>query len=378
MSPLNERTFRILTGVVALLTLAATVTLGAKIAYGALRPTYEVTGTFSAAGQGLISGSDVKIHGVNVGRVANIALVEGRARVRMTIEDAEKIPISARAVIRPKTLFGEKFVDIEPGADEARGPFLRDGAVIAETLGGFELERVLAEAYPILRSVKPEELLDIITTLSSGAEGLGPNVNRTIGNFAALGEVSARNAAKTQQFLDDFAALSEELAKRADDVVGTAHALNEALPPINQRADGVAAVLDGLARLSADTADILEANRPLLNKLVTEGGKTVQLLDTERANIGPLVVGLRQFFQVLAEAATGKPFGDGTNLAKIKLVLGEDCPNGRVDPCPGEQPASAAGPTQAPAVSPAPGPVTVPAPTTGVSALRGLIRGLVG
>ena len=296
----------------------------------------------------------------------------------MTINDAEKIPTTAKATIRPKTLFGEKFVDIDPGPQEASGPFLQDGGVIKDTLGGFELERVLSEVYPILKSVKPQELLLIIDNLARGAQGVGLNVNRILGNLASFGDVSARTARETQQFLDDFASLSEELAERADDVVGAAKALNQALPPINQRADAVAGVLDGLSRLSADAADILEANRPLLTKLVTEGGKTIQVLDDEKANIGPLVVGLRQFFQVLAEATTGTPFGDGTNLARIKLVLGEDCPTGRIAPCPGQAPVSGASQGASTTARPPTMLDRLPVPTTGVAAVRDLIRGVLG
>jgi phospholipid/cholesterol/gamma-HCH transport system substrate-binding protein len=325
---LTDRTFRALSGAVALLLFVGSVVLGAKVANGLLKHPYQLQATFAAAGQGLADNSDVKIHGVNVGKVKHVTLVAGRARVRMDIKRRELIPVDAKAVIRPKTLFGEKFIDIDPGADETSGPFLKDEGVIKDTLGGFELERVLSDLYPILKAVKPEQLATIVGTLAAGGKDEGPAINRALANFEKVARVQAAHATDTQQFLTDLANLADEFGRRGDDIVAGARDLNQALPVLNDRADELATVLDQGARLAADAADILEANRSFLKKSVTEGGQTIQVLYDNRSKIGPLVLGLRQFLQTLAEVGR-IPFGDGTNLAAIKLVLGGNCVQGR-------------------------------------------------
>ncbi len=309
--------------------------LGAKIANGLLKNPYQLEATFAAAGQGLGDNSDVKVRGVNIGKVKHVRLVGGRARVRMDIKQHEKVSVSAKATIRPKTLFGEKFVDVDPGAAELTGPFLKDEGEIKETIGGFELEKVLTDLYPILKAIKPEQLAVIVNTLAAGGEGEGPAINRQLENFEKVARVQAAHAADTQEFLTDLANLADELSTRADDVVAGARDLNASLPTLNQRGDELTTVLAQGARLAGDVADVLENNRPFLQKSVTEGGKTIQTLYDERSHIGPLVLGLREFIETLAEVGR-IPFGDGTNLAAIKLVLGENCPLGRgIDPaCP--------------------------------------------
>src|SRR6478672_9164578 len=139
-----------MTGLITLTLFAAVAVFGVYLGSGKLSPKYHLHGKFTAAGQGLQTGSDVKIHGINVGAVSSVKLVQGEAQVNMALHDGEKVPTSASATIRPKTLFGEKFVDIEPGPNEAKGPFLKNNGFIKETTGGFELERVLSDAYPIL------------------------------------------------------------------------------------------------------------------------------------------------------------------------------------------------------------------------------------
>ena len=331
---MSDRAFRALSGAVALLLFFGAVIIGAKVANGLFENPYQLNATFAAAGQGLTDNSDVKIRGVNIGRVKNVKLVDGRARVRLEIKRDETVPVESKAVIRPKTLFGEKFVDIDPGPNEAAGPFLDDEGEIKDTLGGFELERVLNDLYPILKAVKPEQLATVIGTLAAGGEGEGPAINRQLENFEKVARVQVAHSAETQQFLDDLALLAEELGRRGDDIVAGARDLNATLPALNERGDELASLLDDGARLAGDVADVLENNRPLLRKLVTEGGKSVQVLYEERANIAPLILGLRQFVETLAEVGR-IPFGDGTNLAAVKWVLGENCPTGRVaPPCP--------------------------------------------
>ena len=369
---LSRRSREVVTGTIAVLLVTAVVYVGVRAANGDFAPSYDLVATFDAAGQGLISESDVKIHGVNIGKVRSVELDAGRALVTMRIDADEDVPEAATATIRAKTLFGEKFVDIDPGEFETTGPFLSDGERIAQTTGGFELEQILADAHPILEAVDPEDLAVILSALAEAGRDLGATVNRSIANFAAVADVQARHDADTQQFLDDLALLSEELADRGDDLVGMATDLNVALPPLNERGDKLTTVLDEAARLAADLADVLEANRPLLEKGVTKGGRVLQTLYDQRGQLPGLVRGLRYFLQVLAEVGRIE-LGDGTRLAAIKGILGGGSPCGRTTVgCTtyAGPPAGAASIARAPAE-----PLALPAPIRGPDALISLIEG---
>ena len=331
---IGERSRRMLAGAIVMVLLSSLTVLGVRIANGAIRPRYQVVAVFDAAGQGLIEKSDVKIRGVNIGAVKSVRLRDGRALVRMDIDDDERVPTSATATIRPKTLFGEKFVDIDPGEDEERGPFLTDEQEIAETTGGFELEKVLTDAYPIVQAIDPDELATILKELAAAGDDLGPTVNRTIVNFRAVAEQQGNRTAELARFLDDLALLSETLEATSPVLVDTARDLNVALPELNARGPQLATALDQAARLSADVADLLEANRPFLDKSITQGGKTIQLLFDERGQLPGLVRGLRYFFEVLGSIGRIE-LGDGTNLAAVKGILGGGPPCGRtVMGCP--------------------------------------------
>jgi phospholipid/cholesterol/gamma-HCH transport system substrate-binding protein len=369
---LTKHVQQAIVGLIGLSLFAAATTIGVQWSFGYYDDTYRLTGTFDAAGQGLQSGSDVKLRGVNIGHVAGVELVRGRALVKMDIEAGERVPASSKAVVRPKTLFGEKFVDVVPDGGEAHGPFLHAGDEFAETLGGFELERVLADAYPILKAIDPAELATVVSNLAEGGRGLGPDINRTIVAFRAIADVWARHDGDTRLFLDDVAKLTGELETRADDLVAGAGDLNEALPVITDHADDLTTVLDQAARLSGDLADVLDHNRGFLTKSATMGADAMNALYERRARIGPLITGLRQYVQTIAEA-TGIPLDDGTVMARVRAILGGD-PCGRQDPgtCVGSGSTSTVEPPAGDLLEPL-GQLPIPQPQEGVDAVTELL-----
>ena len=94
--------------------------------------TYEVKIPFSEATQ-LAEQSDVRISGVNVGKVQKIELSpDGDRAWATTAIDAQYAPLpeDTRAILRTKTLLGETYIELSPG--DRQGPELEDGGVLPE------------------------------------------------------------------------------------------------------------------------------------------------------------------------------------------------------------------------------------------------------
>lgn len=323
----SERSFLILTGLIVSIFFTGSTVIAVLYSAGTFDDVYELTARFSNAGQGLIKDSDVKVRGVNVGEVKEVDLDDrGRALVTLRLQADEKIPVDARAVVRPKTLFGEKFVDIETDPEsEQDGPFLSDGDEIGDTVGSFELEQVLVGAEEVLASVKPADLAVILDTLAGSVDGQEEKIRRQIDNWSKVARVFAEHDADTRQFLDDFETLAGALDRAGDDVVVLARELNRALPPLNARRDTLDDLLDDTADVARHLAEVFERVQPTLEKMVTEGGKTIQTLHDHREQVPKLVVSLRDFAQVLAQAGRYEgnfyEHDDGATMATIKFVF---------------------------------------------------------
>ncbi len=96
-----------------------------------LRPEgYRFTAKFNEAAT-LAAEADVRIAGVNVGKVKKKRLDKGAARTAVEIELQSRyspIPRDSRAILRQKTLLGETYVELSPG--HKRSGMLDDGGTL--------------------------------------------------------------------------------------------------------------------------------------------------------------------------------------------------------------------------------------------------------
>jgi phospholipid/cholesterol/gamma-HCH transport system substrate-binding protein len=93
---------------------------------------YQIKVPFNEATQ-LAEQSDVRISGVNVGKVQNIALAPNGKQALATVDIDDKygpLPESTRAILRTKTLLGETYIELTPGSSES--PDLADGGTLPE------------------------------------------------------------------------------------------------------------------------------------------------------------------------------------------------------------------------------------------------------
>ena len=179
-----------LLGVVFFVIVGTLIALSLQAYNKAFTPVTKVDLDITASGQQLLPGSDVKVRGLLVGEVRSITSDGSKATIHMALRpsDARRLPANVTAVILPKTVFGEKFVDLRIPSDPSdvslaaapRG----DGNV--PTIGldrskpALELSRVLTNILPLLRSVNPQELSMTLSAIASALEGRGEKLGETL------------------------------------------------------------------------------------------------------------------------------------------------------------------------------------------------------
>jgi phospholipid/cholesterol/gamma-HCH transport system substrate-binding protein len=178
--------------------------------------------------------ADVKLRGMNVGVVREVHVADDRVVMTLGMDPKVigRVPANVRAEIVPKTLFGEKYVDLIPTAGGADG-HLRAGDTISDATVPVEFEEFFNDVYPILTAVPPEQVSYTLTALANTLEGRGDELGQTleesndylrklnpenqqaIDDIIALGEVSDSYAGQ----MNDFGELLRNSAKISDTVV---------------------------------------------------------------------------------------------------------------------------------------------------------------
>jgi phospholipid/cholesterol/gamma-HCH transport system substrate-binding protein len=141
----------------------------------------EVTLDASTIGLQMPEHADVKIRGVIVGEVLGFSATDQGATVRLGIYPSQMhtIPANVTGAIVPKTLFGEKYVSLVIPQDPAPQS-LRPGATIHRTEVPVEVQKVLADLYPLLRTVQPADINLTLNAISTALEGRGDELGQDL------------------------------------------------------------------------------------------------------------------------------------------------------------------------------------------------------
>jgi len=254
----------------------AAMTTACELPFG--RGTYTVAADFRQAFN-LFPGSKVRVVGVDVGRITDVAVAPGsdRVRVTMSVRDDIQLPRDVGAIIVPQALLGERYVQLTPSY--SGGPELGPGAVIPleRTDVPAEFDEVLESLNTFLEGIEPEELGRLVVNLADVVDGRGEALGQTIDSvrnaIGALADTDEELVALATRLAD----LNETLATRdvaIGELLGDWNTLTASL--VAERAD-IDAALSGLARMTRVVADVLEAHREDLDAdiaTVTRVGRT--------------------------------------------------------------------------------------------------------
>ncbi len=135
----------------------------------------------SKIGLQLPSRADVKVRGVIVGEVLEFDSTPEGAELTLGIYPSEidTIPANVTGSIVPKTLFGEKYVSLVV-PDDPETEHLKADDVITRTEVSTEVEQVLSDLYPLLRTVQPAELNMTLNALATALEGRGERLGENL------------------------------------------------------------------------------------------------------------------------------------------------------------------------------------------------------
>ena len=132
-----ENPIETLVGAVVLLGAAGFAYFAASAGGASVSGGYNLKAQFSSA-TGVAVGTDVRVAGVKIGRVANLELNQStyRAEATLFVRESVELPVDSLAKVTSENLLGGTFIALEPGAEDA---MLQEGDSITLTQGAPDL-----------------------------------------------------------------------------------------------------------------------------------------------------------------------------------------------------------------------------------------------
>jgi phospholipid/cholesterol/gamma-HCH transport system substrate-binding protein len=268
----------------------------------------------SAPGLELNPHSDVKFQGLRVGEVRSISSDGRNATIRLALDDSalKMLPANVDAAIVPKTLFGEKYVDLRL-PKEPTGARLVAGGEIRQSTTSVEIGTLFTHLVPVLDALKPQQLSIILNSLAQALDGRGATLARDFNQFQSFLVKLDPHLGTFTHDIGQFGRTADIYAASAPDLLtllsSAAGISRELLVPQEK---SFAASLDQVTATSDDLKHVLARNADNLIRLSGRSRDVLKVLDDYSTALPCLLTGLHRF-SILTDQALGAR-GPFTNL----------------------------------------------------------------
>lgn len=238
----------------------------------------EVTLQSSKVGLSLPARADVKIRGVLVGEVLDVSTDGDGAKLTLGLypDQTKTIPSNVTASILPKTLFGEKYVSLDVPKSPARP--IRAGETIERSDVAIEIETVINDLFPLLRTVQPAELNYTLTAVANALEGRGNKIGESFETLDGyLRRINPEIPALIES-LDNLGGVSATYESVVPELTRLLRNTVKTTNTFESKEDEVQALFDDVAGFSGTAETFLRQNGDNMIRLADQGAQIFPLL----------------------------------------------------------------------------------------------------
>jgi virulence factor Mce-like protein len=267
-------------GVAFLLVAALFVAVTVGVYRKAFTPVVTVTLQADRTGSQLFPGADVKVRGVRVGEVRRVAASASGATLTLALDpdDVALVPANVTARLLPKTLFGERYVDLR--IPEAPAAPISGGAVITpdRSAATIEVEQVDEKLLPLLQAVRPDQVSVTLTALRQALDGRGVKLGQSLVGLDTYLKGINPSVPDLLRTLDELTPVADTYAAAAPDFFGGLADLTTATDTLADQREQLHRLLVGATDTAHDLSDYLDENADNLVKVADDARPTLELL----------------------------------------------------------------------------------------------------
>ncbi|RJO79381.1 MCE family protein [Nocardia panacis] len=219
---------------------------------------------------GLKVGDDVRMFGVQVGKVEGVSLEGDKAKVHLTVKTATPIYDNSTLAIRYQNLTGQRYIDLQQQPNPGTRLAANARVEAKMTVPSFDVTSLFNGLRPVLATLSPETVnqftQSMLAVLEGDGTGLGPALD-AIGKLSAY--VGDRQAV--------IGTLVRNMSEIADRVGGRVHYLVPLLARLTDVFQALQQNIGGLAEFAMSAPSVLGPLDRLLSTigLDTDGGQDV-------------------------------------------------------------------------------------------------------
>lgn len=240
---------------------------------------YTLHAVFSDA-DGIPTAADVRVAGIVVGKVTEIShdpSQPGYSVVTMELSDSRAVPVytNGHAVIRPKTLLGEKYVDLTVGSRDSAAPIDNGGYLAVGSTGKDVSNDEIFNAFDAQTRKEQQQVLDDLNVATqdraANIQAEIPDLQKVFADLSPLAQMYSQDQPQVDHILTQLNTILQTTADENQQLAGLFHNGNVALTAIAQRDGSLMTTLQEAANVASEfnaaAAPEVQAQRQAIEQL---------------------------------------------------------------------------------------------------------------
>jgi phospholipid/cholesterol/gamma-HCH transport system substrate-binding protein len=251
---------------------------------------YQATFTDAA---GLTEGNKVKVSGVDVGTVSDIALRSGKAVVTFTIDSKLRLGSDTTAHIRTGTLLGERLLALNPAGEGAM--HASDVIPLSRTSAPYALTDAVSDFTGNTAETDTAAINQSLDTLSETIDRIAPQLGPTFDGLTRISQSLNARDGRLGALLDNAADVTGILSERSQQVNTLILNANDLIGVLEQRRYAIVNLLANTSGLSQHLIGLVADNEQELAPTLEKLNSVSEMLERNRDNLGEALEGLAKY-----------------------------------------------------------------------------------
>jgi phospholipid/cholesterol/gamma-HCH transport system substrate-binding protein len=238
---------------------------------------------------GVFAGNDVRIAGVEVGRVSDVELRGGRVLISFRVKGAW-LGDATSAAIRLKTVLGQKYLALDPQGEGTLDP----GQPIprSRTSVPYDILAAFGELSSTVDRIDTTQLAKSFDTLSATLANTPQSVRGALTGLSRLSDTLATRDHQLATLLGNTRVVSQTLVDRDTAVRKLLDDGNQLLAEVSNREQAISSLLDGSRQLATELSGLISENDAQFGPLLTQLDQLTSML---QRNQDALAAGIKGF-----------------------------------------------------------------------------------
>ena len=278
---------QLIIGIIAGLIVIGGSSFSLLLSSGVFNKTYKVTAYFEDAA-GIKAGDDVKVAGLDAGKVGAIEIRDGVVAVELKVSESVELSSDSTAEITIETLLGRKSVTLYDGSGEA---LLADGdeILIDDTVTPVDLIDIADQSVRLLEESDADSLETFMSEVSKITNGKREQITTLINGLGdTLAAVDERKV-ELASLIDSLRIVSTTFAERDDTLVSLIDNFDVVLANLAERTQELVILLENTDSASHEVASLVSRDRSRLDSAIDGLSTALRVLDKHQLDLAGTV-----------------------------------------------------------------------------------------